>query len=460
MKIHFHGAAREVTGSMHLLEVNGDRILLDCGLFQGRRAESNRRNRELPFDPGSIDSVVLSHAHIDHCGALPTLVRGGFKGNIYCTSATRDLAAVMLMDAAHIQQKDAEFYNRKHPKEPIEPVYTDEHAMQVVRFMVGYSYGREITVGRGVRAVFFDAGHILGSAGVQLDLDEHGRRLRLFFTGDLGRVGIPILRDPGRPQEPVDVLITESTYGNRTHPPLPDVAGALARVINRACDEGGRVVIPAFSLGRTQNLVWSLRELVQDKRIPKVPVFVDSPLSSRATEVFKMHPECYDADARAYLARGQDPFGYPGLEYITRVEDSMKLNERTGAFVVISASGMCEAGRVLHHLKHSVGNARNTVLLVGFQAEHTLGRRLQDGADTVRIFGDECKVRCRIESVGGLSAHGDREDLLRHATAIQGTRRSFVVHGEPEPAEALAAGLREAGLEQPTAPARGQAFEL
>jgi metallo-beta-lactamase family protein len=465
MRIQFWGAALTVTGSQHLLSVNGSRILLECGLMQGKRQESFERNRHLPFDPGSLDALVLSHAHIDHSGNIPTLVRNGFRGPIYCTFATRDLCSAMLLDSATIQEQDAAYVNKKRAKRgepPVEPLYTRNDAVASLEHFLSMGYNRPMRIVPGVQCTFLDAGHILGSAEVLLEVEEDGRRRRILFSGDLGRTGMPVLRDP-TPAPPADVLLIESTYGNREHPTHAEAEERLFELIRETCDRGGKVVIPAFAVGRTQEIVYSMHRLASAGRLPDVPVFVDSPLALNVTEVFRLHPECYDEELRELIAHEHrsDPFGFSRLRYVRSVEDSKALNALEGPAVIISASGMCEAGRVQHHLKHTITDPRNLVLIVSWQAPHTLGRRLVEGARSVRIFGEEFPVRARVEAVNGYSAHADHNGLMEWARPIApGLRRAFVIHGEPEAAQALAAELRSAGAPDVVVPALGEAFAL
>lgn len=459
MQITFLGAARTVTGSMHLLEVNGARILLDCGLFQGRRAEANERNRNFPLNASQVDCLILSHAHIDHSGNVPNLCRRGFNGPIYCTAATRDLCRLMLEDSGHIQEQDAAYLNKKLLRRglpPIEPLYRVEDARAALSQFVGLSYGRAFHPAPGVTATLLEAGHILGSAAILLDIEENGRRARLCFTGDVGRPGTPILRDP-EPLQGVEYLITESTYGNRLHSPVGDAEGALAEVITTTARRGGKVIIPAFSVGRTQELVYALDRLLNEKRIPSLPTFVDSPLSSNATEVFRMHPECFDAELNAYLQMDDDPFGFAKLSYVRRVEDSKAINFLDGPCVILSASGMCEAGRILHHLANHIGDPRNTVLVVGFMAEHTLGRRLVERVPKVRILGEEYRLRAEVKVINALSAHADRDELLAYARSTrESLRHVFVVHGEEQQSLAYADLLLNEGVPAVTVPNRGE----
>ncbi len=468
MKIEFLGAARTVTGSMHLLTLNGHRLLLECGMFQGRRQESFERNRHLPFDPAGIGAMILSHAHIDHSGCIPSLVKNGYRGNIYATPATRDLCSAMLRDAAYIQEQDAHYLNKKRAKTgepPVEPVYTMAHAVQSLQHFVSIGYKRPFSVLPGVTATFYDAGHILGSAIVALEVEEGNRRLRFAFSGDLGRKDLPILRDPTL-IEPVDCFITESTYGNRLHGSPAEAEQELRRVVNETYQRGGKIIIPAFSVGRTQEIVYALHRLSNAHKIPKLPIFVDSPLSTNVTEIFRLHPECYDRETIDFLntSGDRDPFGFHRMRYIREVEDSKALNFLREPAVIISASGMCENGRILHHLKNNIEDARNTVLIVGWQAPHTLGRRLVERQPTVHIFGAEYSLQANVEIISGFSAHADRNELLAyidHLSQADGRlKHVFVVHGEEESALALADGIRQRGVPHVLVPEQGQTAEV
>ncbi|WP_420455938.1 MBL fold metallo-hydrolase RNA specificity domain-containing protein [Rubrivirga sp.] len=463
MTLTFWGAARTVTGSLHYVELDdGTRLFLDCGLFQGRRSEAREKNRDWPCDPSSVDAVLLSHAHIDHAGLLPKLWRDGFRGTVYATHATRDLCAIMLRDSAYIQEKDADFFNRKirDKGEPeIEPLYDQEDAEGIMNRFHGVPYGTPFHVPGGVEVVYRDAGHILGSATMTLDLPG-GKRLG--FTGDLGNPGRPILRDP-QPMPPVDWLICESTYGGRTHEPTDAAKERLAAIVTETAAKGGRVVIPAFAVGRTQELVHNLDQLWNEDRIPRIPVFVDSPLAVNATAVFQTHPECYDADLLAYMLEDPNPFGFERLEYVREARRSKELNGLAVPFVVISASGMCEAGRILHHLRNTVEDDKNTVLIVGYQAEHTLGKRIVERRPEVKIFGKPHALRARVEVMNTFSAHADEPGLVGFVGALDPDRLQtvFLVHGDPERQTALAEAFDEAGIRADVeAPARGHTVTL
>ncbi len=469
MHLQFQGAARTVTGSMHMLSVGGETILLDCGIYHGRRDEARKRNSEFPFDPSSIAAVVLSHAHIDHSGNLPGLVKQGFRGPIYCTHATKSLCEVMLKDSAHIQEKDTEFINRKRRKKDlpdVEPLYTMEDAEQTIPLMRGVGYGETFRVLEGITSRFEDAGHILGSASVALKLREGSRTRSLAFTGDLGRPHLPILRDPvfiGN-DGPTDYLISESTYGGRFHAPVDQMENQLLPVLERACKQKGKVIIPAFSVGRTQEIVYVLHRLSKQGKIDHLPVFVDSPLSVNVTDMFRKHPECFDEETRAIIAQptNNDPFGFERLKYIRSLEESKELNERNGPFVVIAASGMCEAGRIVHHLANGVHDPRNIILIVGYQAENTLGKRLVMKEPVVNIFGEPRELRAEVVVLNSFSGHADRNELLAYISAFD--RRSmqniFLVHGDYDQQEKFAAGLNAGGFKDVTIPERGQTIEL
>ena len=446
MRIHFFGAARTTTGSMYLLEITGRKLLLECGLFQGRRDESIERNRNFPFDPKQLDAVVLSHAHIDHCGNLPNLCARGYEGNIYCTFATRDLAAIMLEDSAGIQRGDAEFISKKRAKQklpPVQPLYTETDAEKAVRQFVTINYDRPIQVLDGVTVTFRDAGHILGAAQVILDIREGGRKFRYLFSGDIGRGNDDILRDP-QPVENADYLQVESTYGGREHAAKPSANAELARLVRETLVERkGKVIIPSFSVGRTQQIVYSFHRLMLDGQLPKVPIFVDSPLSVNATEVYRLHPECFNETIYKFLREKKNPFGMENLTYIREVAHSMKLNELADPAIIISASGMCEAGRIRHHLKNNIGDPKNLVLFIGYCAEHTLGAQIASGQNPVNIFGEPHQVRAKVVSLDSFSGHADKNELRRYVEEISGDiKKIFCIHGEESQCLAHAETLR------------------
>jgi len=469
MKITFHGAARTVTGSQHLLEIDGKTIMLDCGLFQGKRKEAFERNRSEFCQGRDIDCLVLSHAHIDHSGRIPCLVKNGFAGDIFCTSATRDLCAVMLMDSAFIQEMDVEFVNRRRKKNgqrPFEPLYTKSDVVKSMEQFVGLSYNRRHQLFPGVHLTLVDAGHMLGSAHVLLDIQdqETGLNQRLVFSGDIGRPDIPIIRDPAPIREGTDILVMESTYGNRLHPPYPESEKELERIVNETANRGGSVLIPAFAVGRTQQIVYALHKLHSAGRIPNLPIYVDSPLATRATEIFRLHPEVYDAEIREFMLTDDDknPFGFGRLQYTQTVEQSKALNNLKVPAVIISASGMLEGGRILHHLRNRIGDPRNTILLTGWQAPNTLGRHLVDKKKIVRIYGEEHPVRAKVEILTGFSGHADRDGLMRFVRAMEKKpQQTFIVHGEDESSESLASALRtELGLGHVVVPKPLQSFNV
>ncbi|HXG08624.1 MAG TPA: MBL fold metallo-hydrolase [Gemmataceae bacterium] len=462
LTVTFWGAARTVTGSMHQVAVGGRSLLLDCGLFQGHRAEARQRNREFPFRPRDIDAVLLSHAHIDHCGNLPNLVKQGFAGSIYCTSATRALAAVMLGDAAKIHEEDAAYLNRHREKgEPeVEPLYNGRDVYRTLLRLQAVPYDTPVSIGPGLEATFVEAGHLLGSAMISLRADGPVGERRLTFTGDLGRPAVPILRDPA-PVPPGDLIISESTYGGHIHEPVEETAERLGEVVRRTAERGGKLLIPAFSVGRTQTIVYFLHQLINAGRLPDLPIFVDSPMAARATEVFRAHPECFDEATLRLLEEHPELFGEQHIRYIETVEESIALNSRRDPCVIISASGMCEAGRILHHLKHNIGDPRNTILIIGYQAEGTLGRRLVERQPVVRILGRMYPLNAEVVVLNGLSSHADHGDLLRSLSPLAGTARKVrLVHGEPERAAALAKGLRAVGFADVAVPDRGESVTV
>jgi metallo-beta-lactamase family protein len=467
MKLTFWGAARTVTGSMHQLNVNGRDYLLDCGLFQGRRKEAAERNTKFPFNPSAIDAVLLSHAHIDHTGNLPNLVKNGFTGPIYTSAATIDLCRPMLTDSAHLQESDAEFLNRRKQRrnrlgeldesEIVEPLYTQEDADKTFPLFqpVEYHKSKEIAPGMSYRTL--EAGHMLGSTAMVIDANG----IKLAFSGDVGRKGLPIIRDPETMPQ-ADYLIMESTYGDRLHQSEEPVRKKLADTIRRTYARGGRVIVPAFAVGRTQQLIVLMHELIKENLIPAVPVFVDSPLAVNATEVFRKHSECYDAELKKFFEDGDDPFGFFRLRYIRDVKDSKALNDLRGPYMVISASGMCEAGRILHHLKNNIGDPRNTVLITGFQAEHTLGRKIVDKQPEVNIFGEPYRLRAEVVKINELSGHADQRELIEWMRPIMPrVKKVFLVHGEIGPQEALASVIRATYPKaEVVIPSRGESHEL
>jgi metallo-beta-lactamase family protein len=433
MEIEFYGAAREVTGSCHILRVNGKVVILDCGMFQGRRSESAEKNKTLPVEIGEIDAVVLSHAHIDHSGRLPYLVRNGYSKTIFATAATRDLCAVMLADSAHIQESDAKHLAKNH-KGFVEPLYTMRDAVRTQDLMIGIPYNKPFDVVPGVRCTYIDAGHILGSASVLLDITENGKTKRLVFSGDIGRPGLSIIRDPVVPQG-ADVVIMESTYGNRDHETVVDARAQLAAVVRDTAARGGRILIPSFAVGRTQELLYNLNGLSREGAIPAIPIYVDSPLATDTTTVFEMHPEVFD-HTEDLVNKAKDLFQFPQVHFTRSVEESKALNTAHGPMVIIAASGMVEAGRILHHLVRGAGDPKNTILFVGYQAEGTLGRRIETRPPTVRIYGDEVPLRAEVKIIDGYSAHADRTELTAWIDGVKATSPQlgevFLVHGEAD----------------------------
>ncbi|HSR53236.1 MAG TPA: MBL fold metallo-hydrolase [Acidobacteriota bacterium] len=465
MKVQFCGAARTVTGSMHLVTLqDGRRLLLDCGLFQGRRKEADQINREFAFDPASLDAVLLSHAHIDHSGNLPNLWKQGFRGKVWCTHATRSLCELMLKDSAFIQEKDIEFVNKRRRRKgqaPKQPLYKLADAEGVLEHFIGVSYRGPFEPLPGVSVEYRDAGHILGSATMVLTVQEEGQTKRLGFTGDVGRPDRPILRDP-QPMPECDWLISESTYGGETHPHSQSAKELLADVIRRTCRRGGKVIIPAFAVGRTQEIVYGLNQLWNAGRLPRVPVFVDSPLAVNVTSVYRTHPECYDQKLLDLLLDDDDPFGFRCLRYVRKVEQSKALNAMHVPMVVISASGMCEAGRVLHHLRNNIEDPRTCILIVGYNAPNTLGRRLVERQPRVRIFGESFNRRAEVEVINSYSAHADQPELLDFLSSHDPARlkKLFLVHGDYDRQQVLAKALKQNGFRHITIPSRLDQTEL
>lgn len=451
MRIHFHGAARTVTGSQHLLEINGHKLLLECGLFQGRRKDTFERNRHFYFAPEEIDAVILSHAHIDHSGNLPHLVKKGYEGPIYTTPATAHLGNIMLMDSGHIHESDAQYINKKRAKrgEPlIEPLYTQVDAAAVAPCFHTVHYEVDFEPIPGVVARFVDAGHILGSAAVILDIQEGNRKYRFWFSGDIGRRDLPLLKDPVLPYD-VDYLLMESTYGNRSHDDPQLAFEELQRVVSETAERGGKVIIPSFAVGRTQELVYCLHQMVDNGGIPRIPVFVDSPLAVNASDIFRAHPYVFDAETKEFIEqdRHHAALGFDLLTYTRSVEESKAINFVKGPAVIISASGMAETGRILHHLKNNIRDSRNTILIVSWQAPYTLGRRLAERESRVRIFGEVYERKAQVSTIGGLSAHADQNFLMEYALASRDPlKKVFLVHGEARSAEPLMAKLRDSGL--------------
>ncbi|MCU0245275.1 MAG: MBL fold metallo-hydrolase [Bryobacter sp.] len=472
MKLTFWGAAQTVTGSMHELTVNGSRILLDCGLYQGRRKEAFERNRNLPVRATDVDAVCLSHAHMDHSGNLPSLVRAGFTGPIFSTPATAGLCDPMLKDSAHIQLKDAEFVNKRKRRRKslveeleengeVEPLYSPEDAEAVLPLFRRVRMHTPTEVAPGVTYETVDAGHMLGSTSMVLTAKNgNGTTVRLGFSGDIGRKGLPITRDP-ETMPPVDYLIMESTYGDRLHQDVGSVKDKLASIIQRTAARGGRVITPSFAVGRTQQIVIMLHELQEEGRLPNIPVYVDSPLAIDVTQVFREHPECFDEEALEYVNDGEDPFKFARLRYIRESSESKALNELHGPMMIISSSGMCEAGRILHHLRNNISDPKNTVLITGFQAENTLGRKILEKYDVVPIFGDPVRLRAEVHKINELSGHADQRELLGWLEPLaKKLKRVFLVHGEPSQSAALARAIEDRYRVEVTVPKRGESFSL
>jgi metallo-beta-lactamase family protein len=466
VQIEFIGGARTVTGSQHLLHINGKKILLECGLFQGKRSETYDRNKNFKFNPAEIDVMILSHAHIDHSGNIPNLVSKGFKGLIYSTSATVDLCQIMLRDSAHLQEKDIEFVNKKRKKkneEALDPLYTLEDVEKAMDQFVGVQYNRAIDLYPGIRVTFRDAGHILGSAGVFLEIEEKdGRKINLGFSGDIGRPDSPVIKSPDVLRD-LDVLIMESTYGNRLHSPAEEIEEDFSTTINEVINNGGKVIIPAFAVGRTQTIVYMLHKLFDQNRIPEIPIYVDSPLAVDATAVFRSHPECLDRETgRIFLEEGSDPFGFGRLKYIKKTEESKELNDKKRPMIIISASGMAEGGRILHHLANNIGNPKNLILFVGYAAEHTLARRIMDGDKKVNIFGEEYDVNAKIKIMDYFSGHADQKELLDYLRLnTQNKLKSiFLVHGEEDMALPLREKIIQKGYQNVQYPASGEIINI
>ncbi|MFH1747585.1 MAG: MBL fold metallo-hydrolase [Planctomycetota bacterium] len=460
----FHGATEEVTGSMHMVRIDDHWVALDCGLYQGRRQESEAKNREWPIPPKDISAVVLSHAHIDHSGRLPRLVHDGFDGPIYCTPATRDLCAIMLPDSAHIQEEDVFYLNKRRKRKglpPIEPLYDYEDALGAIQMIHSTPYRRWFQVVPGLLARFQDAGHMLGSGGIRLEFAKrNGHTPSLFYTGDLGRPDKPIIRDPVA-FPPDETIICESTYGGRVTEEVHDAQRELHAIVKRTVERGGKVVIPAFAVGRTQTIVYFLHEMMVTGELPRFPIYVDSPLAVNATDVFKMHPECYDAEARAFHRVTGDILGSGCCHYIRDVNESKALHGKPGPSVIISASGMCEAGRIRHHLKNNISNPNNTILIPGWQAQHTLGRRLADGAKKIKLFHEEYEVLAEVHQIHGFSGHADQKHMLEMFTkAKPRPKRVCLVHGELEQSQVLQQKLRDMGIREVTIMKRGDSVKL
>lgn len=462
IRTRFIGAVQEVTGSNHLITTDKSSFIIDCGLFQGRRKEYYEKNSTFPYDPASIDACILSHAHIDHSGNIPNLVKQGFKSRILTTDATRDLCSAMLPDSGHIQEEDIKYVNKIHKRKglpPVEPLYTLKDAMDSLEYFSGHPYEQKVKVTEDVSVTFYDAGHVLGSATPLIECSNNGSGVRIAYAVDLGRKNIPILNDPVTPPD-IDYLFIESTYGGRLHDSVDTTKERLAEVINSTVAKGGKVIIPSFALERTQEVAYYLNQLLMEDRIPSIPIFVDSPLAVNVTEVFIRHPECYDEEMYEAFRSGKDPLGTNRIEYITNVERSKSLNYENRPMIIISASGMCEAGRIVHHLKNNIGDPKNTILTIGYMAKNTLGRRIVEKHEKVKIFGEELKLKARVEVMNSFSAHADRNDLLEYVRPLKGSvKKIFIVHGEEDQSKELFDLLIEEGLPA-YIPSQGEEIEI
>jgi metallo-beta-lactamase family protein len=456
MKISFHGADHGVTGSCHLVECAGQRILIDCGLYQGGRELAEENAEPMGFEPSSIDVLLLTHAHLDHCGRIPLLAKRGFRGEVITTAASVELARLILLDAAGLQEEEARYQERRAKrrhgkrKKNFEPLYTTLDALNSLEYFGRrVSYDRPLQLSPGIRATFLDAGHILGSASILLELEEDGRAHRLLFSGDLGYSGRAILRDPATPPA-VDTVVMESTYGDRLHKQLQPSIDELYGVINETVGRGGNIIIPTFALERAQEILYYLREGSRDGHIDRyTTVFLDSPMAISATRIFERHPECFDKEALDLSQDGKDPFNLPGLHFTRETADSMAINRIEGGAVIMAGSGMCTGGRVRHHLKHNLWNRRNSVVFVGFAAHGTLARRIVDGAKRVSIFGEEVDVRASIHTIGGFSAHADQSELLAWHAKTGNPKTTYLVHGEERSMQALARKIENSHVEMP-----------
>ena len=465
MKITFHGAAHTTTGSMHLIEANGKRILLDCGLYQGRRKEAFEKNRNLPIDPKTIDYVILSHAHIDHSGNLPQLVRQGFRGRVFARQATVELCDILLRDSCFLQKRDLEYVNKKRRRDGknlFEPLYDESDVDILMQLFTPIHLHAPREIAPGITLEFFNAGHILGSALVQLDIrSQQGRRHRLLFSGDLGQPDQPILRHFEYPSG-ADILLIESTYADRLHPPADDVEAKIEGLLKHIDRHNSKLIIPAFSVGRTQQIIWYLNRILARGKFPReVKLFIDSPLSQKATRIYAQHREVYNAEARRMIASGKDPLNFPGMTYIASPEESKALNEQPGPMIIIAASGMCEGGRIVHHLKNSLTDEHNVVLIVGYQAENTLGRRIVEKRNPLKMLGEEIELKAQVEVINALSAHADKNGLVDWLNEIKdNVRHAFAVHGETEKVTAMAELLKEHGIANACAPHPGETFTI
>lgn len=469
MTFYSLGAAQEVTGSKHILEINGRQIMIDCGAFQGKRDEADSKNRNLKVAADKLESVILTHAHYDHCGLLPLLTKKGFKGNIYATPATRALADLIMMDSAHIQARDAEYLRkqaaRKGEKFTWTPLFNEKDVINAANQIVTLSYERNMFISPDIQLKFFDAGHILGSAFASLTISgqRKGEDVNILFTGDIGRKNKPIIRNPSTNVPVPDYIVLESTYGDRKHEDVKIAMDELADIVNRAVAQKGKIIIPAFAIERTQELVYYFHLLVDQKKIPQIPIYVDSPMATNATSIFQVHPECYDESTHeAFLKHHKNPFGFNSLQFVTSVDESKSLNQKEGPMVIISADGMCEAGRILHHLANNISDSRNTILLVGYMAENTLGRRLRNRETEVKIMGDWFKVNASIEQINAFSAHADYEEMVEWLNSFDTSRlkRIFMVHGEKKAQEFFYNYLKDNGYPNVDIVKYGETYDL
>lgn len=463
MNLQFYGAARTVTGSMHLLSVNGKQILLDCGLYQGKREEAFQRNRHFPFKPESIDAVILSHAHIDHSGNIPTLVRKGYNGPIYSTPATRDLCSAMLQDSAHLQEKDTEFVNRKRAKkqQPLfNPLYNRKDALNAIQLFRTVAFDKPLEISQGVTVTFRKAGHILGASMIELQLKEGGHSKTLVFTGDIGRKEMPVLPDPYC-FEKTDLLLMETTYGNRLHKPEENVDAHLIELMNEAVKNKSKIIIPAFAVDRTQTFVYRLNKLCKAGLCPNIPIYVDSPLALNVTQIYRLHPECLDEDALDFLEKNGDPFGFEKLHYTHTVEESMALNNKKGPMIIISASGMCEGGRILHHLRNNIQDPKNIILMIGYAAEQTLGKRIIEKDPIVKIFGEPVELNAKVVVMNNFSGHADKNELLDFLKCFkEKPEKMILVHGDETQSLSFAETLQTLGYTDVSVPKENEVINF
>ena len=461
------GAAEEVTGSKHILEIDGHQIMIDCGAFQGKRQLSDTKNRDFDIAADKLDAVVLTHGHYDHCGLLPVLTKKGFTGNIYATPATRDIANLVMMDSARIQARDAEFLakqaNKKGEKFTWRPLFNEDDVVKTANQIISLSYNRKMYIAPNVSLEFYDAGHILGSGFAYLTITNGSEETRVLFTGDIGRKEKPIIRNPAVNMPPPDYIVLESTYGNRKHEDAEFAMKELERVVRDTCSKKGKIIIPSFAIERAQELVFYLHLLTDRKKIPVIPIYVDSPMAANATSVFRVHPECYDESVNeAFLKHHKNPFGFGSLSFTTSVEESKSLNDKEGPMIIISADGMCEAGRVLYHLANEIGNERNTILIVGYMAKNTLGRKIRDGEKEVKILGDMYHVNAKVEQINAFSAHADYTEMTDWLKTIDTSRLKniFLVHGEKEAQEFFTDYLHQNGFPNVTTVKYDETYDL